>query len=134
MPPFNSNDDNPARGLTVRVNHLKRRIIENTKSNDKILSNNILYFKPAKDLYLSSPKIVYSVDERNNQFIVTLKTDQLAKNVFVITNSENNFSDNYFDMLPNTEKTIFIEKDHSQDLKSFTENLSIKTLTDSFKK
>ena len=104
------------------------------KSNDKILSNNILYFKPAKDLYLSSPKIVYSVDERNNQFIVTLKTDQLAKNVFVITNSENNFSDNYFDMLPNTEKTIFIEKDHSQDLKSFTENLSIKTLTDSFKK
>ncbi|MDA0357458.1 MAG: hypothetical protein O2952_07955 [Bacteroidetes bacterium] len=93
-----------------------------------------MYFKLAKDLNLSSPKIVYSVDESNSQFIVTLKTDQLGKNVFVITNSENNFSDNYFDMLPNTEKTIFIEKDLSQDLKSFTDNLSIKTLTDSYKK
>ncbi len=102
------------------------------KANDKVLSKNIMYFKPIKELNLVSPRIVYSVSENNNQFTVKLRTDKLAKNVFISSNSQYNFSDNYFDMLPNSEKTIFIQKDFSQDIKSFTDNLAIKTLTDSY--
>jgi hypothetical protein len=56
------------------------------------------------------------------QFIIELKTDRLAKNVFLSTNSTHNFSDNYSDMIPNSKKTVIIKKDQSDDLESFNNN------------
>ena len=46
-----------------------------------------------------------TIKEHYNYFEVILNTKKLAKNVYLSSDSNFNFSDNYFDMLPNTEKT-----------------------------
>ena len=56
----------------------------------------------------------------------------MAKNVFLSTGSDANFSDNYFDMLPNTKKTVSIEKNANDDLDSFKNNLKVITLVDTY--
>ena len=43
-----------------------------------------------------------------------------------------NFSDNYFDMLPNTTKTITVKKDDLADLKSFRVKLNVTSLVDTY--
>jgi beta-mannosidase len=103
-------------------------------SNKKVLSENIMYFVPNKEQALTKPKITYSILENENQFTVELETDRLAKNVFLSTNSTHNFSDNYFDMLPNSKKNISIKKGQSEDLESFKNSLKIITLVDSYNK
>jgi beta-mannosidase len=101
-------------------------------SNKKVLSENIMYLVPYKELTLPKPQITYSILENENQFIVELKTDKLAKNVFISTNSTHNFSDNYFDMLPNSKKVVVIKKGESDDYKSFKEHLKIISLVDTY--
>ena len=101
-------------------------------SNTKVLSENIMYLVPNKELALTTPRITYSIHEDENQFIIELKTDKLAKNVFLSTNSTHNFSDNYFDMLPNSKKKIGIKKDPSNSLKSFSDSLKVISLVDSY--
>lgn len=91
-----------------------------------------MYLVPNKELALPIPKITYSIHENENQFIIELKTDRLAKNVFLSTNSTHNFSDNYFDMLPNSKKKIGIKKDLSNSLKSFSDSLKVISLVDSY--
>ena len=49
----------------------------------------------------------------------------MAKNVYLAVGSDNNFSDNYFDMLPNTEKKVTIKKSQSENLESFIEKLKV---------
>ena len=63
-----------------------------------------------------------------------LKTDKLAKNVFTSTNSTHNFSDNYFDMLPNSKKVVVIKKGESDNYQSFKDNLKIVALVDTYTK
>lgn len=52
--------------------------------------------------------------------------------MFLSLGSTANFSDNYFDMLPNTQKTVTIKKRKTENLESFKSKLSILTLTDTF--
>lgn len=101
-------------------------------SNKKVLSENIMYFVPNKELELPKPKITYSIHENKTQFIVELQTDKFAKNVFLSVNSTYNFSDNYFDMLPFSKKYLTIKKDESDELESFIESFKIVTLIDSY--
>ncbi|PKQ43949.1 beta-mannosidase [Confluentibacter flavum] len=103
----------------------------NTADN-KTITENILYLSAFKNLKLPAPELTYAVTETNDHFIVTLKTKKLAKNVFLASGSSNNFSDNYFDMLPNTEKTISIKKTKLETLESFTAKLNVITLVDTY--
>jgi beta-mannosidase len=64
---------------------------------------------------------------------VVIKTKNLAKNVFLSSGSTLNFSDNYFDMLPNTEKTVTIKKTELDSLDAFKRKLKIVSLIDSYK-
>jgi len=103
------------------------------ESKDKILSENIIYFKAVKDLQLPKPNIKYSIKETNNGFTVKLSTDKLAKNLYLRANKiEGRFSDNYFDLLPaESIEILFIYKEKTS-LKSFQKALNIFTLMDSY--
>jgi beta-mannosidase len=68
----------------------------------------------------------------HNQPCISIKTQKLAKDVYLTADSENNFSDNYFDMLPNTEKKVTIRKSQLENLESFIEKLKVITLFDSY--
>ena len=97
----------------------------------KVLADNLLYLTAFKNLKLPKPNISLSTVEHKDYVEITLQTDKLAKNVFVVTDSEDNFSDNFFDMLPNTKKTICVDK-KGIDVKTFEANLKVMTLVDTY--
>ncbi|WP_235841637.1 beta-mannosidase [Confluentibacter sediminis] len=101
-------------------------------TDGKIITKNTWYLTAFKNLNLPTPELIYTITETNDYFEVILKTKKLAKNVFLASGSSNNFSDNYFDMLPNTEKTVSIKKTESETLESFTEKLKVITLADTY--
>jgi beta-mannosidase len=98
----------------------------------KVIFEKIVYLAPFKDLDLPTPQISYEVNELQDHFQVVIRTQKLAKNVFVSAGSGLNFSDNYFDMLPNTTKTITVKKDDLADLKSFRVKLNVTSLVDTY--
>ena len=100
--------------------------------NENIMADNIKYLLPFKDLDLPTPNLDYSISELDNSFIVKLKTDVLAKNIFLIFNSEENFTNNFFDLLPNESIEIEIKKQTGQDLLSFNRSFKIMTLDQTY--
>ena len=77
--------------------------------NGKVLSQNNLYFLPFKDLKLPEPEVTFTAERTAEGYKLLLKTRKLAKNIFLdIEAADCTFSDNYFDMLPGTEKEIMI--------------------------
>ena len=100
--------------------------------DEKVHTENMRYLSPYKSLDFPNPELSFSVQDNTASFKVTLSTRKLAKNVFISSGSNANFSDNYFDMLPNTKKTVTIEKSENEDLDSFKSNLKVITLVDTF--
>jgi beta-mannosidase len=100
---------------------------------DNTIAENFKYFLPFKDLDLPKPNLNYSITESTDNFIVKLKTDVLAKNIFLISNSQENFTNNFFDLLPNESVEIKIKKETDQDLFSFKKNFKIMTLDQTYK-
>jgi len=114
-----------------------------------LLSRNLLYFAPPKDLDLPWPDIreihpppailLYSrmpafstkKAEYTERFF-TLRTGVLAKNVYLsIPGYEGYFDDNYFDMLPGSTVTVrFITT--NENIENFDEKLRIMSLADTY--
>ena len=67
------------------------------------------------------------------KFQITLISLNFVKDVFLSINSSNNFSDNYFDLIPNNTKTVFINKENELSLDILRENLKIFSLDQSYK-
>ncbi len=64
-----------------------------------------------------------------NGYQINLKTNKLAKNVFLSINADGFFSDNYFDMLPGEEKTIeFSSHDEINEFESKLKILSLSSI------
>ncbi|UZR98358.1 beta-mannosidase [Chondrinema litorale] len=101
-------------------------------SGEQVLSEKLHYLKPFKDLALIDPEISYSVKENGDYFDVTVSSNKLALGVYIASNSSGNFSDNYFDLLPNSEKVISIKKENIQDLSSFEKELKVYSLYTSY--
>ena len=102
--------------------------------DNQILANNKIFFKSYKDLNLPNPKIKYSITEKENHFEVIIETEKFAKNVFLVSNSSNNFSDNFFDMIPNSKKRVKIQKEPNLDFKLFKKDFKIITLDQTYYK
>jgi beta-mannosidase len=99
---------------------------------EKVLSSQLLYFKPEKDLVLQIPELKYSVKEKDTgEFEITLTTDKLAKNIYLTTEEKYlHLNDNYFDLLPGMLKTLTLKCDLT--LKELENKLVIKSLIDSY--
>ena len=97
------------------------------------VSPHIFYLAPAKDLKLQVPFIQKDLSKKGDTLIVKLKTNTLAKNVFVSIDGAtmiNSISDNFFDLLPGEEKTLYFYSDRS--LEELKKSVSIKTLRDTY--
>ena len=90
------------------------------------------YLVPFKTLELPEPEITFNVSENDTEYIVSLKTKKLAIGVFASGNFDENFSDNYFTMEPNTEKTITIQKGNFKTLADFKKELKVSSLVDTY--
>ena len=85
-----------------------------------------------KDFKLLKPNITYVILNKKDKKWICLSTDRFAKNVKLYfedpENDEFQFSDNYFDMAPNSKTSIRINTSKSN--KWIKKNLKIKSLYD----
>ena len=78
------------------------------------IANTLYYFVKPKDLVLQKPEIKINVDEKG---LIHVSSTTFAKDVFIESNGEEyRMSDNYFDLLPNETKTIYIQKGYEKAL------------------
>lgn len=99
--------------------------------NGKTISRNLYFFRPFKELNITAPQVEYTIAKTDSGFDIALKTDKLAKNVYLqIEDEEGFFSDNYFDMLPGEKVTINLGTDISEE--KLKEILTVRTLDDAF--
>ncbi len=74
---------------------------------DKVVDTDILYFTEPKELILPKGDINIKADEKNGCFYVTVSSTVLCKNIMIISdNTDVNFSDNFFDLLPGKEAVV----------------------------
>lgn len=71
----------------------------------KVIAENIHFFSKPKDLQLTKPNLKI---RRIGKDEIKISTDVLAKDVYLI--GDIHFSDNFFDLLPNTSKRIKLSK------------------------
>ena len=97
--------------------------------NGLIVSENKLYFNRPKFLNLQKPNIKTFITQQTNDFAIELKANTLAKSVYLsLPNGEDDFSDNFFDLLANEKATINIKTKLT--LKELTDKLSVISLFD----
>lgn len=75
------------------------------------LSENVYYFVAPRELELPEPGIQLEVKESGGKKRVTLRSQKLAKNVWLLLDKDDqsHFSDNYFDLLPGMSRTVEVE-------------------------
>ncbi len=84
--------------------------------NGIVISNNMLYFKPIKDVLLPTPTVKHEIAAVDGGFEITLSTDKLAKNLYMtIGDEEGFFTDNYFDLIPGQTVKVKLETEISKE-------------------
>ncbi|AFC29526.1 glycoside hydrolase family 2 sugar binding protein [Paenibacillus mucilaginosus 3016] len=68
------------------------------------------YFLPVKDLRLEEPGVRITRRTEGEQVLFTLEADRLAKQVWLSSEAEGHFTDNFFDLLPGSPVTVAFRK------------------------
>lgn len=100
------------------------------KSDGKEIARKVHFFTQPKNLALQKPQIQADIVKESEKWIITLKTDCLAKDVYL--NFEGNggfFEDNYVDLLPGETKKIVYKLNQGQ---APSKALSVMSLWDSY--
>jgi beta-mannosidase len=106
-------------------------LVAEVVKDGEILSKNTFYFRPYKSLKIEKPTVEYSIEKADNGFNIELKTDKLAKNLYLqIGDEEGFFSDNYFDLLPDEKVTVNLKTNISEE--KLNEVFALRTLDDAF--
>ena len=101
------------------------------KEKGEVISKNCYYFRPYKELKVPTPTLQYAIVNEDSGFSIELKTDKLAKNVYLqIGNEQGFFSDNFFDLLPGEVAKVNLETDMTE--QKLNEVLTIRTLDSAF--
>lgn len=89
--------------------------------NGAALADEVFYFAYPKDQKLPEARIETSVKKRGEAIEMTLKTDKLARDIFIEVPVQGvRFSDNFFDLMPGQRKKITITSPEGYSLKDFT--------------
>ena len=89
--------------------------------NGATLADDVFYFAYPKDQKLPEANIETSVRQRGDAIVMTLKTDKLARDIFVEVPVQGvRFTDNFFDLLPGQRKKITITSLEGHSLNDFT--------------
>jgi beta-mannosidase len=106
-------------------------LVTDLYQGDKKLASNVFYFRPVKELNLLSPKVETAIHAADDGFEISLKTDKLAKNLYLDIGDEDGFfSDNYFDLLPGEAVSVHLKTAVSAG--KLAEVLKVHTLDEAF--
>ena len=92
------------------------------------IDNYLYYFTEPRNLQLKHPEIMLKVIKKNGIFEVKLTSNRLAKNVYLSTPLNGSFSNNYFDMLPDSGYKVNFPANVSK--KEFENSLKVKILNE----
>lgn len=81
----------------------------------KQLHRRLFYAVPPKQLRLANANVKTTVEQVNEGYRITLDCNTLAKNVFIQTQANGHFSDNYFDLLPGEKKQVLFKTEQIVD-------------------
>jgi beta-mannosidase len=87
----------------LKADHL---LVAKVIVGDSVIAENLYYFLPAKSLNLPHVKISQKVTPTHRGYLIHLTADKLAKNVFLYSDLEGRFTENYFDLIPDESKAI----------------------------
>jgi len=97
----------------------------------ELLSRNLHYFLPPKELKLSDSIITKAILPGDYGYSIELSSDKLVKNVFLkVKDVQGFFTDNYFDLLPN--ETVKIDFITMRKIRDLDKKLEIKSLIDTY--
>jgi len=124
--------------FSINVNELLKGFDKNEvvfitslERDGKIVSQNKLYFNHDKFLKLQKPDIKTKIIQVEGGFEIELTTNTLAKSVYLsLPNGDDNFSDNFFDLMPDKPVRITLKSNIS--LQELNVNVAIHSLFDSF--
>ena len=89
-------------------------LISELKEGDKVIDRDLHYFVKPKDLKLIDPQVKTDVIEKEDHFEITVSAGSLAKNVFLYADGlEEQFSENFFDVLPGQALVVTIPKNEN---------------------
>jgi beta-mannosidase len=92
-----------------------------------VIAQNIKYFSSARDMILADAEISWHVDSIQDGIRITLKSDKLARGVYLSSPDQEEFySDNYFDLLPGDARIVDYSGTYTAD--ELKEKLTIKSL------
>ena len=100
------------------------------KQQDKAPIQRVIYLAPPKDLTLMKLNIFKEITNVEGGFQIKLKCSYLMKNLCLYANTEGVFSNNYFDLLPNQEATVFYKTKAKFD--DFAHSFEVKSLVDTY--
>jgi beta-mannosidase len=87
-------------------------LVSDLKNDDEVIDRDLHYFVQPKDLKLINPQIITEIVDAGDEFEISVSAKYLAKNVFLYADHLNdNFSDNFFDILPGESISVKILKD-----------------------
>jgi beta-mannosidase len=77
-----------------------------TGDNQDVKLTKVQYLTYPKNLKLPESEINLSIQKTKNGYTINVKSGVLSKNIYISSSENGEFSDNYFDLLPNSEKII----------------------------
>jgi beta-mannosidase len=107
-------------------------LVVDLEAGGKRVSRNLVFFDVTHSLKLPPrPKIDVDLSQTGGDYTITLRTSELARNVYIsFGDLDVESSDNYFDLLPGEAMTVTLKSSAAIDhLKS---SLKIVSLTDAF--
>ncbi|MGI6717600.1 MAG: glycosyl hydrolase 2 galactose-binding domain-containing protein [Bacteroidales bacterium] len=110
-------DDFLAKKDSIFVNIKYKYKIEDKENEnlDSIVENHILDYP--KNLSLPKSNILMKVEELRGKYKITLSSEVYSKYVYISSNVEGDFDDNFFDMLPFSTKTVIFTPNTNNDKK-----------------
>ncbi|SFE55026.1 beta-mannosidase [Sunxiuqinia elliptica] len=113
-------------------NSREQVLVAEVVEKGQVIARNVFYFRPVKEVRLPHPEVSAQISAVDGGCRIVLKTDKLAKNLFMtIGDEEGFFSDNYFDLLPGEKAEITLQT--SVELAKIKEVFKIQTLDTAFK-
>lgn len=117
--------------LDASIDSTKVVVVAELHQNSTLLSSNLLYLVPSKQIVLPSAHIDANLVKTATGFDVTLKSPVLARSVYLsFGEQEATYSDNYVDLLPGEPLTIHVTS--SASLSELQAEMRIRTLADAF--
>lgn len=109
----------------------RQLLVAEVVEHGQVIANNVFYFRPVKELDLPVPKVTFDIIPVDSGYRIVLKTDKLAKNLYMSIGDEDGFfSDNYFDLLPWQQAEITLRTKLSMD--RLKQVFKVETLVDAF--